>query len=90
MKLILEIYEGLDVLRTDIKEFAAEHEDVYMSENTEFPIKVELPTTEFKKLEADLLVSGTYEGIRHREELMSNKWNIEGVNVMFINKPEKK
>ena len=83
MGLILEVdnYQGLEVLEIDILE-ATRGKTEYIL-NKENPIKVELHPNDFKQVEKDLKAFASYEGIRHESEIMSNKWQLGDVYVVF-------
>ena len=84
MGLILEVdnYQGLEVLEIDILE-ATRGKTEYIL-NKENPIKVELHPNDFKQVEKDLKAFASYEGIRHESEIMSNKWQLGDVYVVFV------
>lgn len=90
--MILEVdnYQGLETLEIDILE-ATKGKTEYIL-NKETPVKIELHPNDFKQVEKDLKAFASYEGIRHESEIMSNKWQMGEIYVVFIKKtiPRKK
>lgn len=86
MGLIIEVdnYQGLETLEIDILE--ATKGKVEHILNKENPVKVELHPNDFKQVEHDLKAFGSYEGLRHESEIMSNKWQMGDVYVVFTKK----
>ena len=52
----------------------------------ENPVKVELHPNDFKQVEEDLKAFASYDGLRHESEIMSNKWKMGDVYVVFTKK----
>ena len=52
--------------------------------NKEKPVKVELHPNDFKQVEIDLKAYASYEGLRNEKEIMSNKWQLGDVYVVFV------
>jgi len=84
--MIIEVdnYQGLETLEIDILE-ATKGKTEYIL-NKEMPVKVELHPNDFKQVEQDLKAFASYEGIRHESEIMSNKWQLGDIYVLFIKK----
>ncbi|MAH44668.1 hypothetical protein CMI37_02515 [Candidatus Pacearchaeota archaeon] len=86
MALTIEVdsYQGLETLEIDILEATKGRTEYIL--NKESPVKVELHPNDFKQVEHDLKAFGSYEGIRHESEIMSNKWQLGDVYVVFTKK----
>jgi len=86
MSLIIEVdhYEGLETLEIDILDATKGRTEYIL--NKEKPVKVELHPNDFKRVEQDLKAFASYEGIRHESEIMTNKWRLGDVYVMFVKK----
>ncbi len=82
--MIIEVdnYQGLETLEIDILEATKGRTEYVL--NKEKPVKVELHPNDFKQVEIDLKAFASYEGIRHESEIMSNKWQLGDVYVVFI------
>jgi len=88
--MILEVdnYQGLETLEIDILE-ATKGKTEYIL-NKEMPVKIELHPNDFKQVEIDLKAFASYEGIRHESEIMSNKWQMGDIYVVFTKKKIKR
>ncbi len=84
--MIIEVdnYQGLETLEIDILE-ATKGKTEYIL-NKEMPVNVELHPNDFKQVEIDLKAFASYEGIRHESEIMSNKWQLGDIYVVFTKK----
>ncbi len=82
--MIIEVdnYQGLETLEIDILE-ATKGKTEYIL-NKEKPVKVELHPNDFKQVEIDLKAYASYEGLRNEKEIMSNKWQLGDVYVVFV------
>jgi len=86
MSLIIEVdnYQGLETLEIDILE-ATKGKTEYILDK-ENPVKIELHPNDFKQVAEDLKAFASYDGLRHESEIMSNKWKMGDVYVVFIKK----
>tara|TARA_R110002126_G_scaffold127296_1_gene269502 strand:- start:20198 stop:20488 length:291 start_codon:yes stop_codon:yes gene_type:complete len=88
--MILEVdkFTTLEELASDIKDVTTNYPNTFFTEN--HPLTVELDQENFTKLENKLRSHGTYGGIRHIDELMLNKWNVNGTYITYQIKKEEK
>jgi len=88
MGLTLEVenYIDLSTLANDIASASKNHKNHIYDQET--PMKVEVSKDDFKRIETDLKVRGYFPGIRKESELMTNQWNVDGVQVCFLIKKE--
>jgi hypothetical protein len=85
IKMTLEVleYTDLDTLYSDIAEASKGRDD--LTENNHTPLNIEIYKG-YEKLKKDLFAHGSYGGIRHESELLSQIWTINGTSVAFIKK----
>lgn len=83
-KIILEVdhFEDLQELSGDIQRAAISYGDthVFLEED---PMTVEVSQDIHDKIQLALRSYGNYEGIRKEGDIMTSKWNVQGIYVDF-------
>ena len=81
----VEYYSSLESLADDIKQALGKSHDIT---SKDMPLKVELSSEHYDMVISDLTAFGSFEGVRTKEDLKYNTWQVADEYISFIKKKE--